>query len=452
MISKGKAVYDLVVVGGGVVGAATAWAAARAGARVCLLEQFQRCHDRGSSHGDGRIYRFAYAEDHYARMMHGALRGWRELENATGHRLLETTGGLNIFPPDAPHAAELEATYRLHGLKSERLNTQELSHRFPQFNPHAELGWEAVFQPDGGIVRATLAVQALLEAAERTGFADVLEHQDVSSVVPHGPGQGVSVFTKSGDVVVGGAAVVAAGGWVAGLAAQLGLRLPVFSTMETVAHFVPRDPSSTVDYSFRSMPTFIPHVDNGILHHGYYGLPEIDVPGVKMSAHYCGPHMQQSDLDGDRQGGLSHPRSKEVIASCKRLLADLFPTLDDTPSFSATCLYTTTPDHDFILDRLPPADSGFRADAGVSSVSPVVKFKAAPPEIDGDIVFASCCSGHGFKFGPVLGDMAMSLALDKQDWLATRHPDLKFSDGDWAKFSATRPSLRQSSDVVAETK
>ena len=70
------------------------------------------------------------------------------------------------------------------------------------------------FQPDGGIVRATLAVQALLEAAERTGFADVLEHQDVSSVVPHGPGQGVSVFTKSGDVVVGGAAVVAAGGWV----------------------------------------------------------------------------------------------------------------------------------------------------------------------------------------------------------------------------------------------
>ena len=78
---------------------------------------------------------------------------------------------------------------------------------------------------------------------------------------------------------------------------------------------VPRDPSSTVDYSFRSMPTFIPHVDNGILHHGYYGLPEIDVPGVKMSAHYCGPHMQQSDLDGDRQGGLSHPRSKEVSRS-----------------------------------------------------------------------------------------------------------------------------------------
>ena len=85
MMSKSKQLaYDLVVVGGGVVGASTAWAAARSGARVCLLEQFQRCHDRGSSHGDGRIYRFAYAEDHYARMMHGALRGWRELEGLTG--------------------------------------------------------------------------------------------------------------------------------------------------------------------------------------------------------------------------------------------------------------------------------------------------------------------------------------------------------------------------------
>lgn len=83
-MSRGKTVYDLVIVGGGVVGAATAWAAARYGAHVCLLEQFQRGHDRASSHGDGRIYRFAYADDHYARMMHGALRGWKELEALTG--------------------------------------------------------------------------------------------------------------------------------------------------------------------------------------------------------------------------------------------------------------------------------------------------------------------------------------------------------------------------------
>jgi glycine/D-amino acid oxidase-like deaminating enzyme len=76
--------FDLVVVGGGVVGSSTAWAAARAGARVCLLEQFSLLHDRGSSHGDGRIYRYGYAEDHYARMMHGGLRGWRELEELMG--------------------------------------------------------------------------------------------------------------------------------------------------------------------------------------------------------------------------------------------------------------------------------------------------------------------------------------------------------------------------------
>ena len=83
----GKCAYDLAVVGGGMMGAATAWAAARMGARVCLLEQFGKCHERGSSHGDGRIYRFAYAEDHYARMMHGALLGWRELESLTGQWL-----------------------------------------------------------------------------------------------------------------------------------------------------------------------------------------------------------------------------------------------------------------------------------------------------------------------------------------------------------------------------
>lgn len=85
-MSRVKAAYDVVVVGAGVVGAATAWAAARSGAKVCLLEQFQRAHDRGSSHGDGRIYRFAYAEDHYARMMHGALRGWKEVQEITGSK------------------------------------------------------------------------------------------------------------------------------------------------------------------------------------------------------------------------------------------------------------------------------------------------------------------------------------------------------------------------------
>lgn len=81
--------------------------------------------------------------------------------------------------------------------------------------------------------------------------------------------------------------------------------------------------------------------------------------------------------------------------------------------FAATCLYTTTPDHDFILDRLPSGDSGCRNEATVSAFTEDVEAVPKAATVDGDIVFASCCSGHGFKFGPMLGDMAAAMVCLK---------------------------------------
>ena len=138
--------FDVIVAGGGVMGAWAAVMAAKRGASVLLMDQFERAHTRGSSHGDGRIYRLAYTEDDYVDMMLHSLPLWRELQDAnnaaaaakgqpTPKPLMATTGGLNVGSADDPELAALQNLYERRGIAHQRLSPGETTARFPQVCP-----------------------------------------------------------------------------------------------------------------------------------------------------------------------------------------------------------------------------------------------------------------------------------------------------------------------------
>lgn len=337
--------------GAGLAGAAAAWRLAQKGHEVVLLEQFQAGHNRGSSHGPTRIFRFAYEHPGYVRMAQMALPLWRELEAEAGHTLLWITGGL-----DAGSAAQLDAiaaALDANGAKFERLGPDARSKRFPQFELVDEHG---LYSPDGGVVAAGDALAAMLEAARIRG-AEVRESNSVLRVVPSD--DGVILTTSSGDLRAR-RCIVAAGAWARMLLDQAGIPLPLEVSCEQVFYFDGGE----------DLPVFIHR--NGISH--YLVPPFGGAPGTKIGEHATG---RRTTADA-RPFDIEPAGETRVRDYVKRT----FPSLNPEPVAAETCLYTLTPDENFVFDRIGP------------------------------IVIASPCSGHGFKFGPLIGEILAALATD----------------------------------------
>lgn len=381
----GTEIFDTLVIGGGIVGASAAHrlASGHAGKprSVAMIEAFSAAHGRGSSHGDGRIVRFTYPETTYLDMAKRAFPAWTELENQSGTRLLETTGGFECGPSGSPEIDDLRRGMGAAGIPFETLSTAEARRRFPQFA--VEDGHEIIFQEHGAIVRAELAVRTLWSLFEASGglVADgcraeniqVTEDEAGRLFVVTGRQDDGSPFTFRGRSVV-----VAGGGWSQALLRPLGLDLPLDVSREVVAYFSDlsaADRDGTVcDHRVGVMPTLIDYDGESI----FYALPRIDVPGVKIGWHHAGP-ATDPDLAGEPA-----PRILRGIADYAERR---FPHLDPEPFKALTCLYTNTPDYHFIVDR--------------------------HPEIP-EIVVATGFSGHGFKFGPVIGELVSELVMGRE--------------------------------------
>lgn len=336
---------DVVVVGAGVMGTATARALAGAGREVVLLEQFEVGHRRGSSHGRSRIFRLSYEDPAFVRMAREALPRWRELEAESGRSILEVTGGLDAGSNVEGHATALETC----GVPFERLDSHEVGRRFPGISVDGPV----LFQADAGIVRADRAVDAMLASATAQGA--VLE--EGSPVTALHPGRDkVEVVTRSGRWVAR-VAVVTAGAWVPSLLAAAGETIPVRPTLETVAYFrMPEHPPVPVLVEWGSPAA--------------YALPS---PGQGLKA---GEHHAGAEVDPDEPGEAD----ERSVARLRDWVRGRFPAADPEPHLAETCLYSNTPDERFILERR------------------------------GSLVIGSPCSGHGFKFAPVIGERLAALA------------------------------------------
>ncbi len=336
-----------------------------AASACCLLEQFEPGHTRGSSHGDGRIIRLAYSEAIYVQMMLLAYEGWAELAARAGEPMTRQTGGWDCGPSGHPELAQLEHSFRTFDVPYERLSAAESNRRFPHF--HLEPGSEALYQPDAGVVFPSQAVLALWRLI-RAGGGDAVSGERVVAIEE--AGEQVVVRARSGRCWRAARLVVAAGGWAAPLLAETGLTLPLSVTQEQVGYFLPAD---TLPHDASAMPVFIDyHTPDP-----FYGLPQLAVPGVKVGWHHTG-----AEIDPD----APQPLDDEALRTVERWVAERLPHLVPTATHPLRCLYTNSPDYHFILDRHPELPQ---------------------------IIIGSGFSGHGFKFGPVLGTILAALALDE---------------------------------------
>lgn len=305
-----------MVVGAGVMGAATARAVASSGRSVLVLERFRVGHLRGSSHGDARIFRFSYHDPRYVRMAMESLPLWRELEAEAGTNLLRTTGGLDVGTAMGDHVRALAGE----GAAHELLEAGEV---LRQFGVRVE--GDALFQPDAGVLSAEAAWRAFIEGAV-AGGAEVREGEAATALDP-GAG-GVEVRLASGETVSARVAVVTAGAWARPLLATAGIELDVRPTRETVAYFPVPDASP--------LPTLVDWGDPSV-----YSLP---APGnvVKVGEHQSGP---ETDPGED---------AAPDAASVRRLatwMTARYPGVAEVPQRAETCLYTNTPDAGFVLER-----------------------------------------------------------------------------------------------------
>jgi sarcosine oxidase len=352
---------DVVVVGGGAMGSAAAWQLARRGIDVVLLERFAPGHANGASHGSSRIFRLTYADQVYIQVAKEAQALWRELEEVTGTKVLEVTGGVDHGTH--PHLDDLKANLDVAGIASAWLTPDQASERWPGMR----IDGRGLFHPDSGRLSADAAVEALQRSTVDHG--GVVRHATrVTSLAVLDDG----VEVRTDDTTYRARrAIVCAGAWTSKLLGSL-INLPALTvTQEQPAHFVPR--SSDLEWpSFTH--AFEP--DSRGAQEFYGGIYGLNAPGegVKVGFHGVG-HV----VDPDERDFLPEPGQ---LARLQEYARQWLPGVDPTAFTPISCTYTTTTDSNFILDRYGP------------------------------IVIGAGFSGHGFKFVPAIGRILADLAIE----------------------------------------
>lgn len=358
---------DYVVVGAGLAGAATAWQLAARGHQVTLLERdIPAAHD-GSSHGSARIFRYAYPDPFYTRAVLDSKALWDGLALDAGTELITPFGAVDYGPTRQP--AVLAGVLAAAGIEHELLNAKEACQRWPQTAFDTEVLWH----PGAGVIDAETSVNSMVALAVqhgaqvRTGWSlDRVERLDSRR-------GGYRLFSATGETLDAGNVVISAGGWLPGLLQSLALpagflaALPEFTVRQEQAfHFRYRDESSGATW-----PTFI-HKTPAIQAYGLPGGRDAGFAGQKVAEYNGGARIPSAAA----QTGTVDPANRDrVVDYVRRYL----PGLDPEPYAETTCLFTNTPNEDFVIER---ADN---------------------------LTILSPCSGHGAKFAPLIGQWAADL-------------------------------------------
>jgi sarcosine oxidase len=357
--------FDVAVIGLGGIGSSIAAHCAARGASVIGLEQFGPAHNRGSSHGKSRMIRQAYFEDAaYVPLVLRSYELWRALEKQAGESLLRITGVLSVGEEKSTIISGTQRAAAQHGLSLEKWSRGEVRQRYPSLRVLPDE--IALFEPDGGVLDPERSVRAHLNAAETAG-AELRFETTVRTW--EGTDGGARIHLADGSTVTAGKLILSLGPWFKEALGELGVVLRVQRNVQV--WFSP----ATNQYESPRFPAFL--LDRAGLPSPLYGFPDFGA-GVKAAFHGFGDLTTADDLQRD----VDVERDVTPVA---RALEDWMPGAAANFREAAPCMYSLTPDSDFVIDRHPG---------------------------HANVVLCGGFSGHGFKFAPIIGEIAADLALD----------------------------------------
>ncbi len=348
--------FDVIVLGLGAMGSSTVYQLALRGQKVLGIDQFTPPHAFGSSHGKSRIIREAYFEDPlYVPLVKRAYNDWAELQARSGKRVLTRTGGLMIGAPDGIVVSGARASAVEHNLPYEELSASQLRARFPALRPTDDT--VAIWEPRAGVLDPETAIEAQLSVA-RAARAELKFGEKVTKW--RATADGVEVTTWSG-VYTAARLVISAGSWTSGLLPDL--QLPLTVERQAIFWFDPLKPEPFTPNNF---PIFIHEYAPGKTWYGFADFGD----GVKAALHHQGETTTPQTV--------RRAVNDSEVTVVRDLLAKYIPDANGPLRSATVCLYTNSPDENFILDTHPEHPAVF---------------------------IASPCSGHGFKFSIAIGEL-----------------------------------------------
>jgi sarcosine oxidase len=375
--------YEYIVLGlGGFGSAATYWLSRKAGAGVLGLEQFELGHVRGESQDHSRIIRLSYHTPGYVELAKHAFRAWADVEQESGEKLILRTGGLDFAHresaiPLSNYSGSMDAA----GVQYEALDADEIMRRWPPFRLSEDI--QGLFQAESGIAMAARGNAAHQRMAREHG-ATLLDNAPVSGIIP---GNGEITIEAGGQRYRCRSLIIAAGSWSNRALAPLGVQLPLRVTQEQVTYFAsPR----VSDFQPERFPIWI-WMDDPC----FYGFPVFGEAGPKV-----GQDAGGKEVTADTR---TFEPDTDALARVQNFLSKYIPTALGPVIYTKSCLYTLTPDRDFVIDCVPGHPNAVVAIGG----------------------------GHGFKFASLVGRILAELAVERR------------SAHDLQPFKINRPILQQ---------
>jgi len=361
-VSAGSSV---IVVGAGAFGGWSALQLAQRGARVTLIDAWGPGNSRASSGGETRTIRATYGPAHslYVKMVGRALQLWQEYEQRWHLKLFFRSGALRMAGSDDSYESAALPVLKEAGILFEKLSATECSRRWPQINFDG-VSW-SVYEPDSGFLAARRGCEAVLDAFLKVGGQYRQAQAAPGRIMAHRM-DGIRI--DAGEFAKADAYVFAPGPW-------LGRLFPLLTSSITPTRqevFFFGTPAGDSSFTEEHMPTWI---DGG--RRPFFGVP--------------GNHWRGFKIADDTRGPLIDPTTMERVVSDERLSAARsylrmrFPGMTGAPLLeSRVCQYENSIDHNFILDRHPEAENVWIVGGG---------------------------SGHGFKHGPVIGEIVADAVL-----------------------------------------
>lgn len=363
--------FDCIIVGGGSMGAATAYFLSKRGQKVLLLEQFDFVHDLGAHGGQSRLIRKAYFEHpDYVPLLLRAYDNWADLETETGEKVYFETGILYFGEPNDTLLNNIKLSARLHDLRLENWDLADAKNKYPMFDGVPD-DWESLFEPEAGFLLVEKCVRLYLKQALKYGATLKAQEKVLSWSADTEGGE----ITTSKTQYTARKIIFTAGAWTSNLLKDIGLPLKV---TRQILGWV--KPEKWADFTLGNFPCWGISDRENVL---YYGMPILDEQdssgaiGLKLGRHLHGVVVNPDEVD--------RTINEDDEASFKQGLQKYMPQADGDILAVKTCLYTNTPDENFIIDRHPTHPN---------------------------VIMACGFSGHGFKFASVVGEVLADLALN----------------------------------------